>query len=98
MAYGDLPHDAPFKANKGHEGGACNRQRCQAEPALWYNYGSYSWYCADCAHDIGQDIVNLQDWNLRWMPKCGHDMFETRTQMDARATPDRQADKDGGEA
>lgn len=26
MAYGDLPSGAPHKANKGHEGGACNRE------------------------------------------------------------------------
>ncbi|MEO5867241.1 MAG: hypothetical protein ABIS14_12780 [Sphingomonas sp.] len=86
MAYGDLPFGAPHKPNKGHEGGACNRERCQAEPALHYNHGSYSWYCADCARDIGQDFFNLHDWNKRWKPKCGHDQFETREQMNARST------------
>jgi hypothetical protein len=92
MAYGDLPIDAPCKPNKGREGGACNRQRCQAEPALWYNHGSRAWYCDDCARDIGQDHVNLRDWNLRWKPNCGHDQFETRAQMDARqlGAPKRQ--------
>lgn len=29
MAYGD--YVGPGKPNKGAEGGACNRQRCQAE-------------------------------------------------------------------
>lgn len=84
MSYGDYPMGSPDKPNKGHEGGACNRQRCQAEPADWYNHGSYSWYCDDCAHDIGQDIMNLRDWTLRWKPDLGHDQFETREQMDAR--------------
>jgi hypothetical protein len=82
MAYGD--YNGPDKPNKGHEGGACNRQRCQAEPALYYNHGSHSWYCVDCARDIGQDPINLRDWTYRWKPECGHDQFETREQMDAR--------------
>jgi hypothetical protein len=84
VSYGDLPLDAPEKPNKGIEGGACNRRACQAEPALWYNHGSYAWYCGDCARDIGQDPINLRDWNLRWRPSCGHDMFETREMMSLR--------------
>lgn len=84
MAYGDLAQDAPLKPNKGHEGGACNRRSCQAEPALYYNHGMSVWYCADCARDIGQDPVNLRDWTYRWKPKLGHDQFETREQIDAR--------------
>ncbi len=84
MAYGDLPLDAPCKPNKGHEGGACNRHRCQAEPALWFNHGSNSWYCEDCKRDIGNDVVNRRDWERNWQPRLGHPMFETREQMDAR--------------
>jgi hypothetical protein len=84
MSYGDLPLDAPLKPNKGHEGGACNRRSCQAEPALYYNHGSHAWYCHDCAIAIGQDHVNKWDWEARWKPECGHDQFETRQQIDAR--------------
>lgn len=84
MVYGDLPHDAPEKHNKGLEGGACNRRRCQAEPALYYNHGSQKWYCADCARDISNDPVNKRDWDLRWRLKLNHEMFETREQMDKR--------------
>jgi hypothetical protein len=84
MAYGALPLDAPSKPNKGLEGGACNRRSCQAEPALYYNHGSYSWYCGQCAHDIGQDPVNLRHWNASWRPRCGHAQFETREQMNER--------------
>jgi hypothetical protein len=84
MAYGDLPLNAPCKPNKGREGGACNRQSCQAEPADWYNHGSYAWYCGDCCDDIGGDPVNLRHWDLQWLPECGHPQFETRGQMDAR--------------
>lgn len=89
MAFGD--YSGPDKPNKGHEDGACNRQRCQAEPAAFYNHGSYSWYCADCARDIGQDPVNKRDWERRWQPKLGYAMFETRAQMDARDAADKVA-------
>jgi hypothetical protein len=84
MAYGDLSIDAPEKPNKGQEGGACNRRACQAEPALWWNHGSHSWYCEDCKQDIGGDIVNMWEWDTRWLPTCGHPQFETREMMDAR--------------
>jgi len=82
MAYGD--YNGADKPNKGHEGGACNRTRCQCEPAVWYNHGSMSWYCEDCARDIGQDSFNLRDWKLNYEPRRGHPMFETRTMMNQR--------------
>ena len=87
MAYGDLPIGAKHKPNKGKEGGACNRERCQAEPANWYNHGSYAWYCEDCRVSIEFDPVNLRSWNERWRPECGHPQFETREMMDARQGP-----------
>lgn len=82
MAYGD--YHGPNKPNKGHENGACNRSSCQAEPARWYNHGSYSWYCYACARDIGQDHFNLMDWNKNWLPRVGHPMFETKEMITAR--------------
>jgi hypothetical protein len=86
MAFGD--YSGPDKPNKGKEEGACNRQRCQAEPASFYNHGSFRWYCADCARDIGQDAVNARTWPVdfaRMFPgEPLHPMFETRAQMDAR--------------
>lgn len=89
MTYGDLPSGAPHKPNKGKEGGACNRERCQAEPADWYNHGSYAWYCSDCARGIGQDVVNARCWPVdfaRWHPGVPvHPQFETREQIDARS-------------
>ncbi len=88
MAYGDLPIDAALKPNKGLEGGACNRRACQAEPALWYNHGSRSWYCEDCANDIGNDVVNARNWPIdfeRLFPnRPFHPMFETREMLNAR--------------
>jgi len=79
MAYGD--YDGPDKPDKGHEGGSCNRGRCQCAPARWYNHGSYSWYCDDCARDIGR--ANNAHWvNSIYYP--GHPMFETREMMIAR--------------
>lgn len=86
MAYGDLPLDAPLKPNKGMEGGACNRQSCQAEPANYYNHGMLKWYCEDCADQIGNDAVNHRHWMTDWFPSCGHPQFETREQMNARET------------
>jgi hypothetical protein len=82
MSYGD--YDGPNKPNKGKEGGACNRTRCQAEPALWFNHGSYAWYCADCRRQIEFDPVNKHDWQRNFQPKLGHPMFETREMMSAR--------------
>lgn len=82
MSYGD--YDGPDKPDKGVEGGSCNRSRCQCAPALWYNHGSYAWYCTDCAIDIGLDHVNLALWNRDWLPRVGHPQFETREQMNAR--------------
>jgi hypothetical protein len=80
--YGD--YDGPNKADKGKRGGSCNRTRCQDSPANYWNHGSYSWYCAGCAIDIGQDHVNLRGWLNEWYPKVGHAMFETLEQMRER--------------
>jgi len=82
MAYGD--YNGPDKADKGKEGGSCNRRRCQAAPALWYNHGSYAWYCGHCARDIGGDPINRRDWELNYQPRKGHPQFETREMMTAR--------------
>lgn len=84
MAYGD--YDGPDKPNKGKEGGACNRTHCQAEPALWFNHGSYAWYCPDCRIQIQFDHVNEAHWNRKFRPSCGHPQFETREMMTARGS------------
>ena len=78
MSYGD--YHGPNKADKGQEGGSCNRTLCQAPDAIWYNHGSRYWYCQDCRRDIQFDHVNLRNWELY------HDypMFETRKMWDAR--------------
>lgn len=82
MAYGD--YEGPDKADKGKESGSCNRARCQAPHAIWYNHGSYSWYCADCRRDIEFDVFNKHHWDQDWFPKVGHPQFETREMMTAR--------------
>jgi len=91
MAYGD--YDGPDKPDKGHEGGSCNRGRCQDAPANWYNHGSHKWYCRQCAVDIGQDRFNLRDWQSNYQPRLGHPMFETRDMIDARSL---KGDSDNG--
>lgn len=82
MAYGD--YNGPDKPDKGKEGGSCNRTRCQCAPAIWYNHGSYSWYCTECRLDIEFDVVNLLEWQTDFQPRLGHPMFETREMMDKR--------------
>lgn len=82
MAYGD--YDGPNKPDKGKEGGSCNRTRCQASPADWFNHGSSSWYCLECRLDIQFDYINHRDWRANFQPKLGHAMFETREMISAR--------------
>jgi len=82
VAFGD--YSGPDKLNKGHEGGACNRQSCQAEPADWYNHGMDRWYCGDCRQVIQFDSFNLRHWQQDWQPRYGHPQFETRAMMNAR--------------
>lgn len=90
MAYGE--YDGSDKHDKGDEGGSCNRRRCQAPNACWYNHGSLRWYCASCREDIENNPFNLQDWNHTWRPSRGHPMFETREMMDARAAKENRHD------
>lgn len=78
MSYGD--YNGPDKDDKGKEGGSCNRRRCQAAPALWYNHGSYSWYCKDCARDIWQANAGTFHRDMG----VTHPMFETREQITER--------------
>jgi hypothetical protein len=82
-----MPHgqyQGPDKADKGQEGGSCNRSACQDAGADWYNHGSLKWYCERCMHDIRFDRFNLRDWERNHQPKCGHPMFETREMVNAR--------------
>lgn len=80
MAYGD--YDGPNKPDKGLEAGSCNRTLCQAAPALWYNHGSYKWYCKDCKDQI-YDAQGRRYW-AQDFPNADHPMFETRKMLDAR--------------
>jgi len=80
MAYGD--YDGPDKEDKGKEGGSCNRTRCQAPNAVWWNHGSYSWYCRSCMMQI-YDAWGQANWK-RDFPQYDYPMFETREMMDER--------------
>ena len=88
MAYGD--YNGPNKADKGLEGGSCNRTRCQALDAIWWNHGDHSWYCEDCKRAIGDDPMNKRDWNTMLRPHYGHDQFETRAMMYLRISQKKQ--------
>lgn len=82
MSFGD--YNGPDKPDKGLEGGSCNRTRCQASPARWFNHGSRHWYCEDCRRDIENDPVNKRDWAANFRPLVDHSMFETREMMEKR--------------
>lgn len=82
MPYGS--YDGPDKADKGKEGGSCNRSLCQDPGAIWYNHGSHAWYCPSCRDTIEFDSFNLAHWRRDFEPKCGHPMFETREMMEKR--------------
>ena len=45
----------PEKADKGKPNGSCNRRACQRPGATWFNRGTQSYYCTDCAHMLNRD-------------------------------------------
>lgn len=49
------------KADKGKFGGSCNRSHCQKPGADWYNFGSLSYYCSECAHELSYDSFNHKE-------------------------------------
>lgn len=63
-------YEGPDKPNKGEPGGACNRSRCQQEPAEWYNHGTRRYYCEACADWLNTDKFNRADA----MRLFGHDL------------------------
>ena len=89
MAYSD--YHGPNKADKGKEGGSCNRTLCQAPGAIWYNHGSYAWYCKDCRRQIEFDRLNKAHWDRDFLPKLGHPQFETRQMMNERQADENAA-------
>jgi hypothetical protein len=44
--------DKGLKADKGQKAGSCNRRDCQEPGAVFYNRGSYAYYCGPCARMI----------------------------------------------
>jgi hypothetical protein len=44
-----------LKADKGKKAGSCNRRACQQPGAVFYNRGSYAYYCGACARLINGD-------------------------------------------
>lgn len=48
--------DHPNKEKGSVFGGVCNRTACGDFPALYYNRGTYGYYCVSCGHAInGRD-------------------------------------------
>ena len=80
MPYGQ--YSGPDKADKGKKHGSCNRSSCQDNPAIWWNHGSYAWYCERCKNDI-YDAWAQRMW-IRDFPKADYPMFETVEMMAER--------------
>lgn len=66
------PRDAPNRADKGMEGGSCNRTACQLEhSAFCYNTVMSSYYCIRCARAINEGvaepfIIIPADYHEKW--------------------------------
>lgn len=71
--YLSSPFDIPkIMPEKGKRNGNCNRTACQAVGAFWWNRGSYSWYCTDCALMLSQ--ANAGDEFCKDEPLCKLDV------------------------
>lgn len=66
--YGQYGYEGPQKPDKGRKGGSCNRTACQRPGAYWYNRGSMSWYCTNCAHMLNH--ANRHDEFCAQEPLC----------------------------
>jgi hypothetical protein len=66
-------------STKGLYLGVCNLSRCTSgKPATWYNHGSLSHYCEDCAKMLNNDPVNKQ----QAMISFGHDLCTKLAEID----------------
>ncbi|MFK3740913.1 hypothetical protein [Massilia sp. TN1-12] len=54
-----LATEAKALGLKGRWNLLCNRTQCLRTPAVWYNRGSYAFYCEDCARELNR--VNARD-------------------------------------
>lgn len=81
MPYGF--YNGPDKADKGKKHGSCNRSTCQDSGAIWYNHGSYAWYCVSCMNTIYDDWAK-RHWEQDF-PEVDYPMFETQEMIDRRA-------------
>jgi hypothetical protein len=54
-----LASEAKKLGLKGRWNMLCNRTQCLAPDALWYNRGSYAFYCGHCADELNR--VNARD-------------------------------------
>lgn len=67
-----MPHEQPWLdadskhvKKKGHKNGLCNRSSCLSpDNVIWYNLGSYAYYCPDCANLINKSNFNTEGYNL----------------------------------
>jgi hypothetical protein len=67
-----------LKADKGKKAGSCNRRACQKPGAVFYNRGSYAYYCGDCARLINDAYLG----DLGDEPLCSIDESAVELLMD----------------
>jgi hypothetical protein len=67
-----------IKSDKGEKAGSCNRRACQKPGAVFYNRGSYAYYCRSCA-----DLINGEyRGDLGDEPLCSIDESAVELLMD----------------
>lgn len=50
---------------KGKKHGLCNRTACQSpKNVVWYNFGTYAYYCPECAKLINKANKGIVDYDL----------------------------------
>lgn len=67
-----------IKADKGKKAGSCNRRACQKPGAVFYNRGSYAYYCGECARLINDAYMG----DLGDEPLCSVDNEALELLMD----------------
>ena len=79
-----MKHASRYPIHKGDEGtvwnGECNRTVCKAPHAVYYNTGTYGYYCTPCARAINyrEMICILVDHDLDGGEMDAH--YEARMQ------------------
>jgi hypothetical protein len=67
-----------LKADKGKMAGSCNRTACQEPGAVWWNRGSYAYYCYDCSRMLNRANQDFPEGDLCVLDVKALELFEKR--------------------